>query len=126
MNGHAARIETLPEFRALLLHLDESQLGSLHTSSISRLAGFLHSLPTYLPGDYVIVDLSSVQYYGAAFLSLLVDLQKSLEAAGRELMVTGDRLGLIRFSRLPVTSFETTGLALNAVSQRLPVLAAAV
>ncbi|QDU35877.1 hypothetical protein Mal4_01590 [Maioricimonas rarisocia] len=126
MTGHAARIETLPEFRALVLHLNDSQLGSLQTASIKQLENFLHSLPSYLPGEHVIVDLSSVRYYGAAFLTLLVDLQKNLRTAGRHLMVTGDRLGLIRFSRLPITSFETTGAALHAVSERDSILAAAV
>lgn len=133
MNGHAARIETLPEFQALVLRLDEPQLGSLMLASGCELADFFHSLPSYLPGEpsylpgeYVIVDLSRVRYYGAAFLALLVDLQRDLKAVGRELVVTGDQLGLIRFSRLPVRSFDSMGAALEVISQQDSLLAAAV
>ncbi|MFG0333433.1 MAG: STAS domain-containing protein [Maioricimonas sp. JB049] len=125
MTGHTVHIEVFPEFRALLLQLNESQLGSLETDSLRRLADSLQSLPDHLPGDHVVVDLSGVRHYGAALLTLLVKLKHHFEQSGRELVVAGDPLGLIRFSGIPVASFESIGVALYAVSQRGPVLAPA-
>lgn len=86
--------------RAVVIRLMERDLGSSRYETIDRISEQMIDVARNNPARRLIVDLSSVAYFGAAFLGVLVRLANHVRQLGKQLVVCGDRLGLLSLSQL--------------------------
>lgn len=94
---------------ALVAELPDTRLGSLNEAEFGCTVEKLKSAANALESNFLIVDLTRVPQFGAAFLGQLVRVAARLRERGRQLIVSGDRwdmIGLTRLNRL-IPSFST-------------------
>lgn len=109
--------------RHCVIHLKEPEYSSHARDKLDRAGRLLDYAARHSTHPELIVDLSAVQYIGAAFLGLLVSTWDRLRQRGQRLVITGLTpmcLGLIQRANLdklfeihPQTP-ETNGLAERA------------
>jgi anti-anti-sigma regulatory factor len=89
-------------------------LGSLSWRSLLEFEAKLDSTLSWAP-PIVIVDLSGVEFFGAALMGILVGLSLQYRWKGTQIIVSGDRCGLFRHARLkaiPAAESLTKALSL--------------
>lgn len=86
---------------ALILKVTDRALPSLDAEQLHDLRSACAQAAAAHPDlPRVVLDLSQVCYYGAAFLGMLVSLSQELSEQGQELMVCGDRPRLLQVACL--------------------------
>ncbi len=100
---------------ATVVTLPETEYGSLDQENIDRISGDLVEVADETPTRHLILDLTLVAYYGAAFLGAVVRANHELSVKDKQLIVCGECWGLMPLTHLDhlVPTFSTLQDALN-------------
>jgi anti-anti-sigma regulatory factor len=82
--------------RTLVVTLHAGSYGSLCGETLVRLAAELEAMTHESLAHTVVVDLARMEVGGTAFLTVLLNLRRRLERNEQQLIVCGDRTGLLR------------------------------
>ena len=88
------------DFDAMIVVLPETNYGSLEEAPLRHARRQLSLLADDMDATFLILDLSSVERFGAALLGSLVEVAKRLREREKQLVVCGDRLGFCRLANL--------------------------
>jgi anti-anti-sigma factor len=82
-------VVTHPDPDTCLVRLAQAEYGSLDAAKLARLRELLAYLAARSDARRLVLDLSNVQYFGAGFVGVLVDMWHLLSQAGRRVALCG-------------------------------------
>lgn len=89
------------EFDALIVVLPGTQYDSLlDARTIDRVRQALVQLVDEMQRTHLVLDLSTIRKFGAAFFGIVVAVAKRLRERGKQLVVCGDHLGMFHLANM--------------------------
>lgn len=86
----------LSDREVILIRPRNSIYGTLDRSSLDGLSREIDDAVAHEPPCDLILDLSQVEAFGSAFVNLMIETSRQLQARGARLTVWNDATGLIR------------------------------